>query len=204
METGKKALTVLLATANRGKLAELRELFRGTGLDLRLPADAGVALPAVEESGSSYRENALLKARALAAASGLPALADDSGLEVAALGGAPGIRSARYSGPGGTDSENNGKLLQEMGGRKDREARFVCMLVLAWPSGKTLAAEGILEGKIGEVARGANGFGYDPLFVLPDGRHLAELMPEEKGRISHRARAAMRMKELLDNPPGEG
>jgi XTP/dITP diphosphohydrolase len=190
-------LKALVATANRGKLAELRTLFSGTGLELALPAESGVPLPRVEETGTTYSENALLKARALADASGLPALADDSGLEVDALGGAPGVRSARYSGPGGTDADNNRKLLGVMAGRTDRAARFRCVLALVLPSGETLAAEGVLEGSIGTGPRGSNGFGYDPVFVLPDGRHVAELPPEEKQRISHRARAAHRLAELF-------
>jgi XTP/dITP diphosphohydrolase len=177
-------LKALFATTNRGKLAELR-------------AESGVTLPHVEETGATYLDNALLKARALAAASGLPALADDSGLEVDALGGAPGVRSARYAGEEATDEANNRKLLDALAGAGQRTARFRCVLVLVIPSGETLTADGVLEGTIGTGPKGKNGFGYDPLFVLPDGRHVAELAPEEKMRISHRAMAAGKLANLL-------
>jgi XTP/dITP diphosphohydrolase len=192
-------LKALVATGNRGKLAELRALFAGSGLELSLPFESGVTLPHVEETGATYLDNALLKARALAAASGLPALADDSGLEVDALGGAPGVRSARYAGEGATDETNNARLLKELTGTMKRNARFRCVLVLVIPNGETISAEGTLEGTIGTEPRGKNGFGYDPIFVLPDGRHVAELAPEEKQRISHRAVAARILVKLLVN-----
>jgi len=193
---------VLLATANRGKLTELRELLKETGLEFALPTEAGFTLPRVEETGTTYEANALLKARALASLTGLPALADDSGLEVDALGGAPGVRSARFAGEGTTDEANNRKLLASMAGRTDRKARFRCVLVLAWPAGETLSAEGSWEGEIGTESRGSHGFGYDPVFVLPDSRHAAELNQEEKRRLSHRAKAARRLADLLKKKGG--
>jgi len=183
-------LKALLASGNRGKLLELRNIFRNSGLDLAACADAGVALPNTPETGGSYLENARLKAVALAELAGIPALADDSGLEVDALGGAPGIQSARYAGDRATDAENIARLLREMAEQPDRTARFRCVLVLAWPDGGIISSEGTLTGTIARTARGNNGFGYDPVFVLPDGRHAAELPTEEKDRISHRAVAA--------------
>jgi len=191
-------MQALLATGNRGKLAELRVLFAGGGLDLVLPEDAGVPLPVVDETGTSFLENALLKARALAAAAGKWALADDSGLEVDALGGAPGVRSARYAGPAAADAANVARLLEALRGVTDRRARFRCVLALANPDGSTLTASGVLEGEIAQAPSGTGGFGYDSVFRLPDrGCTVAELTFEEKQRISHRARAAAALLELL-------
>jgi len=190
-------LKVLLASGNRGKLQELRDIFRNTPIELFSCAESGIPLPHVEETGATYLENARLKAGALADISGLPALADDSGLEVDTLGGAPGIRSARFAGAGATDAKNTAKLLAEMADSPDRSARFRCVLVVAWPGGESCSSEGILPGRIAATARGTNGFGYDPVFVLPDGRHLAELAPGEKNAISHRSVAARNMVEVL-------
>ncbi len=191
-------MLVLLASSNAGKLAELQELFRGSPLELELPGRASFTMPAVDETGASFADNALIKARALAEVSGNWALADDSGLEVDALKGEPGIRSARYAGPQASDEDNVRRLLSTIGIGKQRSARFVCVLALARPQGETLLAEGVLEGEIARSRRGTGGFGYDPVFLLPDlGKTLAELSFEEKQRLSHRARAAARMKELL-------
>jgi len=191
-------MTALLATTNKGKLAELAKLFAGSPLTLNLPRESGIALPAVEETEDTFAGNATLKARTLASASGRWALADDSGLEVAALGGEPGVRSARYSGPGATDASNIVHLLKEMEEKTDRRARFACALVLASPEGKLVVAEGFLEGEIAGAPRGTNGFGYDPVFVVPSlGKTVAELPPETKHEISHRALAARRLIELM-------
>jgi XTP/dITP diphosphohydrolase len=191
-------IPALLATTNRGKLRELSGLFAGSPLSLFLPSDEGVPMPAVEETEDTFAGNAALKARALSASSGRWALADDSGLEVAALGGAPGVKSARYSDPGADDTRNIAKLLREMEGRADRKARFVCVLALSAPDGKLVLAEGALEGVIAEAPRGTNGFGYDPVFVVPSlGRTVAELSLEEKQSISHRSNAARRLLHLL-------
>lgn len=190
-------MKALLASGNRGKLRELQEIFRNTGLELVSCADAGVALPQVEETGATYLENARLKAEALARSSGMPALADDSGLEVDSLGGAPGVRSARYAGNQATDADNIAHLLAEMADRTARSARFRCVLVLAWPDGGAVSAEGMLEGAIAREERGKNGFGYDPVFVLPDGRHVAELPAGEKDAISHRSKAAKNLVSAL-------
>ena len=191
-------MKALLATRNKAKLAELGGLFAGGGLELALPEDAGVAMPDVEETGATFLENALLKARALAAAAGGWALADDSGLEVDALGGAPGVRSARYAGPGATDADNVARLLEALGDRSDRSARFRCVLALAGPDGATLTATGTLEGEIARAPAGTFGFGYDPVFLLPArGLTVAQLPFAEQQRISHRARAAAALLEIL-------
>jgi XTP/dITP diphosphohydrolase len=151
----------------------------------------------VVEDGATLRDNARLKARALAAATGEPAVADDTGLEVDALGGAPGVRAARYAGEGATYADNVAKLLRELeavGARgPDRRARFRTVALVAWPDGAELAAEGVVEGVIADEPRGSAGFGYDPLFVPvgpgTDGRTFAELSSEEKAAVSHRGRA---------------
>lgn len=183
---------LVLATGNRGKVDELRALLAEWGsvepLDLR--AFPGLALP--EETESSYAGNALLKARVVAAATGLPALADDSGLEVDALGGEPGLRSARWAGSQATDAERVAKLLGALAGvpEQARGARFVCVVALAWPDGRTETAEGTCRGRIASLPEGRGGFGFDPVFVADElGRSLGRATPVEKHRISHRARA---------------
>ena len=183
---------LVLATGNPGKVDELRTLLAEWGqveaLDLR--AFPGLALP--DEAEPSYEGNARLKARAVAASAGLPALADDSGLEVDALGGEPGVRSARWAGPGATDAERIAKLLGALAGVPGpaRGARFVCVVALAWPDGRTEAAEGTCGGRIAPAPDGRAGFGFDPVFVADDlGRSLGRATSEEKHRISHRARA---------------
>jgi len=180
---------LVLATGNRGKVAELSALIAAWGsVDVRSLADhAAVTLP--EETGSTYEENATLKARAVAAATGLPALADDSGLEVDALGGAPGVRSARY---GSSDGERIARLLSALAGRtgRERRARFRCVVVVAWPDGRVVAAEGACEGEISDQPSGTHGFGYDPVFHSVElGCTFAEAPADAKTRVSHRARA---------------
>lgn len=179
---------LVLATTNQGKVAELRRILDGLDVDLLSAAD--VALPDVEETGATFADNALLKARAGAAACGLPCVSDDSGLVVDALGGEPGVRSARYAGRHGDDDANLRLLLERLGDRDDRAARFVCVAALAAPDGRTWTADGVLEGRIVMAPRGGNGFGYDPVFV-PGGheRTTAEMAPEEKDAISHRGQA---------------
>lgn len=154
----------------------------------------------VKEGGSSFEENASLKARGYAAVSGLLTLADDSGLEVDALAGEPGVRSARYAGEDASDEELVRFLLSRMEGVPPgrRGARFRCVIALAWPGGRTVLAEGVREGMIALEPKGANGFGYDPVFYLPEHRKtMAELTGEEKNRVSHRAMAAHKVAELL-------
>jgi XTP/dITP diphosphohydrolase len=184
---------LLLATRSAGKLRELRPLLAGLageGLALEtLAAHPEVRSP--EEAGESFEENARLKAGAAAGAAGLWTLGEDSGLEVDALGGAPGVRSARYSGAHGDDAANNARLLRELGSSASRRARYVCVAALARPDGVVVAtARGVCEGTIAASPRGSGGFGYDPLFV-PDGetRTMAELSPREKEALSHRGRA---------------
>jgi XTP/dITP diphosphohydrolase len=182
---------VLFATTNAGKLRELRGLVGGA-LEVLGLADLP-PIPEPAEDAETFEENARLKARAYAASSGLPTLADDSGLCVDALGGAPGVRSARYA--EGDDAARYAKLLRELQGVPDarRTASFRCALALALPDGPTVVEVGACAGHIAHVPRGAHGFGYDPVFLLPDGRTLAELDSAEKGRISHRGAAMRRM-----------
>lgn len=189
-------MRLVLGSANPHKLSELAAL---------LSAHELVALPAgVElgpETGTSFAENAALKARRAAAATGLTAVADDSGIEAAALGGAPGVYSARYAGPAATDEENLAKLLREVPANGDRRVRFVCSLVLAHPGGEEHVFEGVCDGILAHEPRGSGGFGYDPAFLpLADGRGrtMAELAPEEKAAISHRGRAARLLAAWLD------
>jgi XTP/dITP diphosphohydrolase len=187
----------VVASANPHKVAELARMFDGLGVTL-VPRPAHVALP--EETGRTFLANARLKARAVAEATGEVALADDSGIEVDALGGDPGVLSARYAGAGATDVENNAKLLAELAGihGPNRRGRFRCVLVLAAPGGGEVTAEGRFEGFLLEAPRGAGGFGYDPLFQ-PEGdtRSFAEYAPEEKNAVSHRGRAAQRLRAAL-------
>ncbi|SEQ82254.1 non-canonical purine NTP pyrophosphatase, RdgB/HAM1 family [Solimonas aquatica] len=195
------AQTLVLASRNQKKLAELQALLAPRGYALRLVSE--FSDEDVEETGESFIENALLKARHAARVSGLPALADDSGLEVAALGGAPGVRSARYAAERASDAANNEKLLHALAGLPEaqRSARFVSVLVLLRHAQDPvpLIAQGFWPGRILEAAQGANGFGYDPLFYVPElARSAAELPAELKNRVSHRARA---MHSLLRQLP---
>ncbi len=191
---------VVLATGNAGKVAELQDLLEDLGLVV-IP-QSRYAIEAAEETGLTFVENALLKARHAAQATGLPAIADDSGLEVDALDGAPGIYSARYAGADASDADNNAKLLAALAGLPEtqRRARFHCVLVyLRHPADPTpLIAQGRWEGLILEQARGTGGFGYDPLFYLPElGLSSAELEPAEKQRRSHRGQALRELRRQL-------
>lgn len=192
--------TVVVASDNRGKLAEIRQLLSELALEVRPQSDFGVAGTA--ETGATFRENALLKARHAAAAAGLPAIADDSGLEVSALHGCPGVRSARFAGETATDEENIDRLLAELREVPDkgRCARFRCVAVYVdSPDDESpLFAEGIWNGRILTSRRGGGGFGYDPVFVDPDsGKTAAELSAEEKNRISHRGQAFRALAGLI-------
>lgn len=192
-------MKLLLATRNRNKVREMREIFDIPELVL-LAADEVEGLPEeVEEDADTFEGNALKKARALCEASGLWTLADDSGLEVEALGGAPGVYSARYAGPQCDTAANNAKLLRELEGRIDRHARFRCAIALCAPDGRSWSVEGRCEGRIAEAPRGSTGFGYDPLFV-PDGFEVtfAELGAEKKNKISHRALALREAAKLVE------
>jgi XTP/dITP diphosphohydrolase len=192
---------LLLATNNQGKVKEFRELLQGCGWELVTPQDIGLALD-FEESGVTFAENAIIKAEAYVRASGLPSLADDSGLEVDALGGRPGIHSARYAGEDRTDEERVTKLLEELRDVPDdrRTARFRAVIAIKMPERDVELVEGTVEGKIGYEPRGENGFGYDPVFVLPDrGMTTAELPSDEKNAISHRGIAARKAAFLLES-----
>lgn len=185
-------LEMVLATRNAGKAAELQALLRaryGAKITLLTLSEIGFEGD-IEETGQTFAENALLKARAAAAASGKIGLGDDSGLVVPALGGAPGIYSARYAGEHGNDEKNNAILLQNLSGKTDRRAFFECVLACALPNGENFTVSGRCEGIILESPRGRNGFGYDPLFYVPGlGKTLAEMSGEEKNAISHRGAA---------------
>ncbi len=187
---------LLVATTNPGKLHEYRALLSDLPVRWLTLADVGLDQLDVEETGETFFDNAVLKARVYQARSGLPTLADDSGLEVDALGGAPGVRSARYA---PTAPERNTRLLTALEGvpARQRTARFVCVVAFLAPDGLLIAAEGRVEGAIGEAPRGTNGFGYDPVFLLDGRRTLAELPADEKNRISHRGRALARLRPLL-------
>lgn len=191
--------TILLGSNNRGKLAELKPMLEPLGIEVVLPADRGLDLDPVEDRDTLIG-NATKKAIEFAEAAGIPALADDSGLEVDALDGAPGVFSARFSGEGATDARNNALLLERLQDvAVPRTARFQCVLVLASPEGSVLhTTHGICEGTILETPRGTQGFGYDPLFV-PDGFDvtMAELSATQKSAISHRGRAFAALKEWL-------
>lgn len=192
---------LLLATSNRGKIAELQDLL-GSTVEVVSLSDLGVSSP--EETGSTFAENAVLKARHGAAVSDLITVADDSGIEVDALGGAPGIHSARFAGLHGDDERNRQKLLADLRETPEnlRSARFVCEIAVATPDGEVRTFRGTLDGRVAQEPRGSGGFGYDALMELPDGRTVAELAPEQKNAISHRG-AALRnalpyLQTLLD------
>jgi XTP/dITP diphosphohydrolase len=187
---------LLVATTNTGKLREYQDLLAGLPVSWLTLEDAGLGGMDVDETGTTFAQNALIKALAYARRANLPTLADDSGLEVDALNGRPGVFTARYA---PTAAERNAKLLLALEGvpEAQRGARFVCVVALAMPDGLTVTAEGTLEGRIGHAPRGDYGFGYDPVFVLPDGRALAELVPAEKHSISHRGRALARLHPVL-------
>lgn len=189
----------VVATFNRDKAAELHALLALPDVELVTLADwPGAVAPA--ETGDTLRANAAIKARAAVALTGLPAIADDTGLEVDALNGAPGVHAARYAGPKATYAENVAKLLRELAGvpPERRTARFRTVCYAAWPDGMEMSADGVLAGTITEAPRGANGFGYDPVFV-PKGetRSYAELTDDEKNAISHRARAVRVLRKIL-------
>jgi XTP/dITP diphosphohydrolase len=186
---------LVLASRNPHKLRELGPLLGPHELE-PLPAD--VELP--PETGETFAQNALAKARAASRARGRPAVADDSGIEAAALGGAPGVRSARYAGEGASDEQNLAKLLREVPPDGDRRVAYVCALAYAEPGGAEHLVEGRCEGTLALEPRGSGGFGYDPAFMPddhPDGRTMAELSAEEKDAISHRGRAARALLEIL-------
>lgn len=189
------ARKIVLASGNKGKIREISGML--TGYEVVGYKDLGIDLE-IEENGDTFYENALIKAKTISDMINLPVLADDSGLMVDALGGAPGIYSARYAGDG-IDEHNNQKLLEELKGKENRKAKFVCSMVLYFPSGKILSSYGETLGLILEKPEGEEGFGYDPLFYSLDlNKSLGIASFEEKNTISHRFRALKQMKELMD------
>jgi XTP/dITP diphosphohydrolase len=192
---------LLIATNNKGKIKELQDLLKDTGIELITPVQINLDLDVVED-GSTYAENATKKAIAFAQASGLISLADDSGLEVDALGGAPGLYSARYGSTDGrklSDTERRAILIRNLQNKpRPWTGRFHATIAVAVPNSETHLAEGFCEGEIIPEERGIGGFGYDPIFLLSElGKTMAELSMEEKNRLSHRARAVMKAKGIL-------
>jgi XTP/dITP diphosphohydrolase len=198
-----RVLSIVIATTNVGKLTELRALLADIPVQLLAVTDVLAENLAIKEDGETFEENATLKARAVCQATGLYALADDSGLEVAALEGRPGVRSARFAHERATDAENNAALLRELEDVPDpsRAASFRCVLALAspWSAAHVETVLGSCDGFIARVPRGSGGFGYDPLFVVPElaGRVMAELGEAEKNGVSHRARAVRALRPVL-------
>jgi len=191
-------LRFALASRNPGKVREIQQIFAGADIQW-VSEDPDHPWPEVEETGESYLENALLKARAIAAVSGSPVLADDSGIEVDALGGGPGVRSARFAGLRATDEENLQLLIDSIEDTDVRGARYRCVAVAAWPDGREAHVEATCEGVLITDRRGRGGFGYDPIFVpaAGDGRTMAELSAAEKDAISHRGKAFRSLREVL-------
>lgn len=191
-------MKIIIATHNKHKLAEMARILEPMGYEAVTDRDIGIELTDVEENGKTFLENARIKAESGCRESGLPCIADDSGLCVDALNGEPGVYSARYSGEHGNDAANNEKLLFNLRNvsAEDRTARFVCAICVSFPDGSEITAEGVCEGKIGYEYRGNNGFGYDPLFMVGD-RSFAEFSGEEKDAVSHRGNALKKLKELL-------
>ncbi|MFO7917339.1 MAG: XTP/dITP diphosphatase [Anaerolineae bacterium] len=192
-------MKLLIATHNRGKKAEYAIILDDLPLELVSLTDLNIDVE-IAETGKTFEENALLKARGYAALTGLPTLADDSGLEVDALDGAPGIHSARYAGPEASDEDLYTLLLRNLRGVPDaeRSARFRCVIALVWPEGREEVVEGTCEGRILRKPLGERGFGYDPIFYVPEkGKTMAQLPMEVKNRISHRGHAAVKAKRVL-------
>jgi XTP/dITP diphosphohydrolase len=192
-------MDILIASTNDGKIREIVEILKPTGANFLTYKDYS-NWPDVEETGDTFFDNAMLKAKALVETFGVTAVSDDSGLEVDALGGAPGVYSARYAGEDGNAVKNNEKLLNELRDvpEGERSARFRCVAVLLFPDGSFIRADGTLEGRIGFEKKGKDGFGYDPLF-MPEGesRMVAEMSMDEKNKISHRAKAFNRLRDEI-------
>lgn len=185
---------LVVASKNPDKITEIEALLDGTGLVSEIVR--GLDWPDVEETGATLEDNARLKMRAVVEATGLAVLADDTGLEVDALGGEPGVNAARFAGPAAEYSDNVALMLERLEGVSKRDARFRTVVALGFPDGVEVLAEGTLEGRITQGPRGMGGFGYDPIFEV-EGRTLAEMTPEEKNALSHRARAVAALVEAL-------
>lgn len=196
---------IVLATKNQGKVKELAKMMQEFNIEVKSLGEYD-HVPEIIEDGSTFMENAVKKATTISEYMGVPALADDSGLEVEALGGRPGVFSARYAGMNATDEENNTKLIHELQGvpEENRKARFCCALAFVIPGEEMIQAEGACEGEIILEPRGSKGFGYDPVFFLPElGKTMAELTPEEKNQISHRGKAYRALIRKLREKMGE-
>ena len=191
-------MKIIIATHNKHKLAEMSRIFSPMGYEVVTDTDLGIELSDVEENGETFLDNARIKAESGCKESGYPCIADDSGLCVDALDGAPGVYSARYSGVHGDDDGNNRKLLAELDGvpTEKRTAHFACAICVSFPDGSEVTATGKCEGYIGYEKKGSNGFGYDPLFMVGD-RSLAEMTAEEKDAISHRGNALKELQKIL-------
>lgn len=188
-------MKAVLASQNKKKIVEMRTILSQQGVEVLSQAQAGVDLEP-EETGTTFEENARIKARAVMEATGLPAIADDSGLVVEALGGEPGVYSARYGGPGLDDTDRWKLLLKNMEGETNRACKFVSVICCAFPDGSEILARGECPGVLSHGPRGDGGFGYDPIFYMPQlDKTMAELTPEEKNQISHRANALKRFQE---------
>ncbi len=196
-------IEIVISSTNPGKIAEIKEIM--SGLDVRwLTKDDVGGWPQIEETGDSYLKNASIKARAVSLQTGKAALADDSGIEVDALKGGPGVRSARWAGLGADDQDNNEKLKQLMAGvhRDRRGARYRCVAVVVFPGGEEIAAEGGCEGRVSEEPKGSGGFGYDPWFIpVGETRSMAELSANEKHAISHRGKALRGLMAEMEKRP---
>jgi XTP/dITP diphosphohydrolase len=189
---------LVLATHNQGKIAEYKELLSGFSIDIKSLRDFG-PIPPIVEDGDTFEDNAYKKAHTTAKMLGFPVLADDSGLEVEALGGLPGVRSARYAGEEATDQENNLKLLEDMKEVTNRKAFFKCVISIAMPRGSALTYEQACEGEIAHETKGDQGFGYDPIFYYPPlKKTFAQISPEEKNRVSHRGKAVAQLRDEFD------
>jgi XTP/dITP diphosphohydrolase len=190
--------SLVIATRNSGKTAEIRDLLSEFSVQIKNLSDFG-PIPPIVENGDTFDENAYLKASLTARYLGQPALSDDSGLMVDALDGRPGVLSARYAGKEATDPERCARLLQEMEGNPDRRATFKCVISIAVPAGPALTYEASCEGRIAEVPSGANGFGYDPVFYFPPlKKTFAEMTMAEKSRVSHRGKALRELRDEFD------
>ena len=195
----KKVKRILFATGNQGKMKEVREILADLGVEVISMREAGVSAEIVED-GETFEENAVIKARTIMELTGEVTLADDSGLEIDALGGEPGVYSARYMGEDTSYHIKNNDLIRRLSQvpRQQRTARFVCSIAAAFPDGEIITTDGVIEGVIGYEEAGENGFGYDPIFVVPQlGCTTAQLSDEQKNEISHRGKALRKMKEEL-------
>jgi XTP/dITP diphosphohydrolase len=193
-------MKIIVATGNMNKLREMREILGSDNVTLTCLKDEGLENVEIIEDGKTFEENAIKKALTIAKVAGVPVLADDSGLVVDALGGEPGIYSARYLGRDTSYDYKNQYIIDKLAGLEgdERSARFVCACAVAWPDGKVITTEGVIEGQIGFEIKGENGFGYDPIFYLPErGMTTAEISAEDKNEISHRGRALTAMYEKL-------